>query len=152
MFENLPKKSCSTLRAKRVTFTFWVAKRSLKIQKIITLTSFRKLDADGQSLLPDRLLLIRQKLVKRCQNGKFKNATFWVIFKHCGGGWEGTWLLETSHLKTQEWPHIRKVDDIVQCYQTRKSVVNAIKCKLDISGCQASIIYIYQMREKGVSK
>ena len=33
--------------------------------------SFRKLDADGQSLLPDRLLLIRQKLVK---DAKMENS------------------------------------------------------------------------------
>ena len=71
----ITEKSHSTLRAKRVTFTFWVAKSSLKIPKIITLTSFRKLDADGQSLLPDRLFLLRQKLVKdaKMENSKMRH-------------------------------------------------------------------------------
>ena len=40
-----------------------------------TLASFRKLDADGQSLLPDRLLLIRRKLVKdaKMENSKMRH-------------------------------------------------------------------------------
>ena len=38
--------------------------------------------AGGQTILPDRSLLIGQKLV---ENVKIENsnATFWVIFKHC---------------------------------------------------------------------
>ena len=47
------KKSHSTLRAKRATFTFWVDKTSLKMPKKVNLGEF------------------------------LKNATFWEIFKHC---------------------------------------------------------------------
>ena len=47
------------------------------------LASSLKAGACGQKVLPDRSILIRQKLV---ENGKIENllnATFWVIFKHC---------------------------------------------------------------------
>ena len=50
--------------------------------KCSNLTSFWKPEAFGQTVLPDRPVLIWQKLVKM---PKFKNsnATFWVLFKHC---------------------------------------------------------------------
>ena len=34
-------------------------------------------------MLPDRSILIGRKLVKNAKIKKLKNATFWVIFKHC---------------------------------------------------------------------
>ena len=68
------------------------------------MASFWKPEACGQTVLPDRSVLIRQKLVEM---PKFKNsnATFWVIFKHCvetsvkfpnylfGGCWKWTWCV-----------------------------------------------------------
>ena len=42
VFENPKKKSHSTLRAKRATFTFWVEKSWLKMPKMANLTSFLK--------------------------------------------------------------------------------------------------------------
>ena len=62
MFENRPKKSHSTLRAKRATFTFWVDKSSLKMAK-----TFWNPGLYGQTVLPDRSLLIGQKLVKNAK-------------------------------------------------------------------------------------
>ena len=62
------KKSHSTLRAKRATFTFWVDKSSLKMSK----WSFWKSEAYNQPVLPDRLILIRQKLVGNAKIVKFK--------------------------------------------------------------------------------
>ena len=50
----LQKKSHSTLRAKRARFTFWVDKSSLKMSKMVHLTSFRKSGNCGQTVLPDR--------------------------------------------------------------------------------------------------
>ena len=46
------------------------------------LASFWNPEACGQTMLPDRILWIGQKLVEmpKCQNS---NATFWVIFMHC---------------------------------------------------------------------
>ena len=46
------------------------------------LASFWKPEACGQTVLPDRSVLIGQKLV---ENAKINNpnATFWVIFKQC---------------------------------------------------------------------
>ena len=41
---------------------------------------FWKPVACGQTVLPDSLVLIGQKLV---ENAKIQNATFWVIFKQC---------------------------------------------------------------------
>ena len=37
-------------------------------------------------MLPDKSLLIAQKLVENANFEKLKNATFWVIFKHCVKG------------------------------------------------------------------
>ena len=82
LFNISQKKSHSTLRAKRATFTFWVDKSYEKCQKWSILASFWKPEACGQTVLPDRSVLIVQKLV---ENAKIKksNATFWVIFKLC---------------------------------------------------------------------
>ena len=46
------------------------------------MASFWKPEACGQTVLPDRSVLVRQKLV---ENAKIQNsnATFWVIFKQC---------------------------------------------------------------------
>ena len=60
VFENQKKKSHSTLRAKRATFTFWVDKSSLKMPKN---GPFWNPEACGQTVLPDRSVLIEQKLV-----------------------------------------------------------------------------------------
>ena len=48
---------------------------------MVNLASFWKHQACGQTVLPDRLVSIGQKLV---ENAKNLNATFWVIFKQCG--------------------------------------------------------------------
>ena len=56
------KKSHTTLRAKRATFTFWVYKSSLKMPKNAQFGEFLK--TCGQTELPDRSVLIGQKLVE----------------------------------------------------------------------------------------
>ena len=66
------KKSHPTLQAKRATFTFWVDKSLSKMPKII-LTSFWKPETIGQIVLPERSILIRQKLV---ENGKIQIGQF----------------------------------------------------------------------------
>ena len=58
VFKNRQKKSHSILRAKRATFTFWVAQSLLKMPKVI---NFWRVFENS-------------------------NATFLVIFKHCGSG------------------------------------------------------------------
>ena len=82
VFENHRKSLISTLRAKRARLTFWVDKSSSKMPKTANLVSFWKPEACGQTVLPDRSLLIGQKLVEMLKF-KNRNATFWVIFKHC---------------------------------------------------------------------
>ena len=57
--------SFATLRAKRATFTFWVA---IIMPKIVHLSSFWKPEAFGQTVLPDTSLLQGQKF-----------STFWII-------------------------------------------------------------------------
>ena len=64
------KKSHSALRAKRATFTFWVAKSSLKMPKMVNLAIFWKLVACSQAVLPD--IFTRQKLVENAGIEKFK--------------------------------------------------------------------------------
>ena len=61
------KKYHSTLRAKRATFTFWMDKSSLKMPKMLILASFWKPKACGQTELPDRSVLIGQKLVENAK-------------------------------------------------------------------------------------
>ena len=67
-----PKKSHSTLRAKRATFTFWVDKSSLKMPKMANLASFWKSKACGHTVLPDRSILISQILVENAKVEKLK--------------------------------------------------------------------------------
>ena len=47
---------------------------------MVNFGEFSKIEAFGQTVLPDRSVLIQQKLV---ENAKIKNATFGVIFKQC---------------------------------------------------------------------
>ena len=63
------------MRVKRATFTFWADKSWLKMPKIVNFASFWKPEVCGQTVLPDRSVLIGQKLVEM---PKFKNsnATF----------------------------------------------------------------------------
>ena len=63
------KKSHSTLRADRATFTLWVDKSSSKMSN---LASFWKPEVWCQTVLPDRSLLKRQKLVENAKMSNFK--------------------------------------------------------------------------------
>ena len=64
------KKSHSTLRAKRATFTFLVDKSKLKMSKMVHFGEFLK--TCGQTVLPDKLILIGQKLVENVKMQTFK--------------------------------------------------------------------------------
>ena len=57
----------------------------LKITQKVAFTSFWKPEACGQTVLPERSVLIGNKLVETVENAKNKNsnATLWVIFKQC---------------------------------------------------------------------
>ena len=79
--KNHSKKSHLILRAKRAPFTIWVDKRSLKMPEMVNLASFWLIETCGQTVLPDKSVLIRQKLVEMPKS-KNSNETFWVIFKH----------------------------------------------------------------------
>ena len=50
--------------------------------KMLNLVSFYKCEAHGQTVLPDRSILIGQTLAKDAKM-KNSNETFWVIFKQC---------------------------------------------------------------------
>ena len=65
--------SHSKLRAKRARFTF--CQKLIKMPKTVNLATF---ETCGQKVLPDRPILIRQKMVE-----KNSNETFLVIFKQC---------------------------------------------------------------------
>ena len=70
-----------------------------KRQKWSLLTSFYKTEACGQTVLPDKSLLKRQKLVGKAKLPKIKNKTFWVIFKQYVTVWESS-LPSTDLLKS----------------------------------------------------
>ena len=59
-----PKMSHSTLRAERATFTFRVDKCLSKMPKMVNLATFCQIEACVQLVLPDRPILIGQKLVE----------------------------------------------------------------------------------------
>ena len=69
---------------------------------MLNLASFWKTEACGQTVLPDRSILIGQKLA---ETPKFKNsdATFWVIFKQCASEseWKCWKILKKTFVKTQ---------------------------------------------------
>ena len=79
------KKSYSTLRAKRATFTFWVDKGWLKMPKMVHFGEFLKPEACGQTVLrlERQVSFNRSKIGGKCQNSKYSNATLWVIFIQC---------------------------------------------------------------------
>ena len=51
--------------------------------KMVNLRVFRKPEACGQTMIPDKSIQIVQKLL---ENAKIENSneTFWIIFKECG--------------------------------------------------------------------
>ena len=72
MFENLPKKSHSKLRAKQadtqnILFQRVFENPILWSNSVTRQVNFKKTKIGG-----------------KCQNWKRTNATFWIIFKHCG--------------------------------------------------------------------
>ena len=84
----ITKKSHSTLRAKRATFTFWVDKSSSKMPKLVNFGSVWKPEACGQTVLPDRSLLMRQKLMENAKIqmrhfGWFSNTVQQTEFDVC---------------------------------------------------------------------
>ena len=68
VFENHSKKSHKKLRRKRPTFTFCVDKKFIKNAKIVHFGQFFE---SLNLALPDRSILIRQKLL---ENAKIKNS------------------------------------------------------------------------------
>ena len=78
------KKSHSTLRAKRATYTFRVDKSSLKMPKMVHFGEFLKTWRLWSNSVTRHVTFNRTKIGGKCQNTKTWNATFLVIFKHCG--------------------------------------------------------------------
>ena len=72
------KKSHSTLRAKRATFTFWVDKRSIKMPDMVQVGEFLKTWSLRSNSVTRQVSFTRSKIGGKCQNS---NVTFWVIFK-----------------------------------------------------------------------
>ena len=74
------KKSHSTLRAKRATFTFGV---DTSCPKLSILASFWKPKACDQTVLPDRSVLIGEKLVGNTKMRHFESFLNSVYFCYC---------------------------------------------------------------------
>ena len=68
-------------KIKQKSLFTWCDKSSSKMPKMANLAFFGKPEACGQTVLPDRSLLIGQIMVKMPKL-KTSNATFGVIFKH----------------------------------------------------------------------
>ena len=68
MFENYRKsRILHCERSELPTFTFQVIKSALKMRKIVNLASFKKRESSGQTVLPDRSILIGQKLLENAK-------------------------------------------------------------------------------------
>ena len=83
------KKSHSTLRAKRATFTFWVDKSWLKMPKMVHFCEFLKtwsLRSNSVTGLVTLFDTVGQILVEKAKIAKFKWDIL-VIFKQCVLGW-----------------------------------------------------------------
>ena len=65
--------------------------RGQKLIKNARNGQFWKPEASGQTVLPDRSVLIEQKLVESANIKKFK-CDIWVIFKQCGAKPRAVWL------------------------------------------------------------
>ena len=74
------KKSHSTLRAKRATFTFWADKSWLKMPKMLNFGEFLQTWSLRSNSVTRQVSFNTTKIAGKCQNS---NATFWVIFKQC---------------------------------------------------------------------
>ena len=55
----------------------------IKMLKMFNLASFRKREVCGQTVLPDKSILIRQKLVENAKMPKIEMRLFLLFFKHC---------------------------------------------------------------------
>ena len=77
------KKSHSSLRAKRATFTFWMDKSSWNKPKMVHFNEFLKTWSLRSNSVTREVPINRTKIDRKCQNGKNSNETFWVICKHC---------------------------------------------------------------------
>ena len=71
------------MRAKRATFTFWVAKSSLKMPKMVNFGEFLKTWIFRSNRITRQVIFNWKEIGGKCYNWKIKNATFLVIFKHC---------------------------------------------------------------------
>ena len=70
------KKSHSTLRAKRATFTFWVDKSSLKMPKMVHFGQFLKTWSLLSNSVTRQVSFNRTKIGGKCQNSKIQMRHF----------------------------------------------------------------------------
>ena len=92
------KKSHSTLRAKRATFTFWMDKSWLKMPKVVHFVEFLKTWSLRSNSVTRQVSFNRTKIGGKCQNS---NATFWVIFKQCSVDFDFLSLVRKLLQKTE---------------------------------------------------
>ena len=70
------KKSHSTLRAKRATFTFWVDNSSSKMPKMVNFGDFLKTWNLRSNSVTRQVTFNRTKIVRKCQNWKAQMRHF----------------------------------------------------------------------------
>ena len=138
-----PKKSHSTLRAKRATFTFWVDKSSLKMPKGSILASFWKPEACGRTVLPDRSFLKGQKLMEIVKIQKFKCDIFcdfqtlcvkyslWLKYK-CVREFQDVNVIITRNLNLRDgsWWKIHECNGIFRFFKRSKILICKIRFKV----------------------
>ena len=101
--------------------------------------AFENLKLVGQTVLPDRSLLIGQKF-------KDANATFWVIFKHCGNGATSSSRLKWRLLSRSSnyWPskkvNIKVHAQVVKKMATGKKNFLKLECKIRGKSSNLSVL------------
>ena len=100
VFKNCQKSRIQYCERSELRLHFEWTKVNQKRRKWSILASFWKPKACGQTVLPNRSILIEQKLM---ENAKIENLnweshyeTFWVIFKH-----DATYVIETISMTLQ---------------------------------------------------
>ena len=71
-----PQKVAFNIASEASYVHIWVKKSSIKMAKIVDLPSFWKPEACGKTVLPDRSVLIGQKLVENAKIKTFKCDIF----------------------------------------------------------------------------
>ena len=133
------KKSHSTLRAIELCLHFEWTKVHSKCQKWSILASFWKPEACGQTMLPDRSVLIGQKLVENAENAKIQMCH---IFCNWNWGWFGRNRRLITNDERSDGKKIDKKSFVIMFVRLREivknlAVKNSVRSRSAVVSCSS---------------